>query len=794
MITQQIFEISTLLLAGLVLVHLWRSDRHWFLYFFAAVVLGFAVEVTAIRVYHSHYYSGFLVNWGDGADAFPIVIAFGWALVVWSVAQMANRLDAPWPMLCFVEALLAVSLDLFLDPMVSHAHDVGASGDSCFQTTGEPEASLGLGFWTWCVSPVQKKDWFDVPAENFLAWFALVLVFSFTWRMVERIPLNALFRRLARRRVMTGGWVALLLIGSFLSAYLGVSLLLLGLGFLITQGLPSWWILGFLGFIGAATIVRCGGVRRNRRWVLLPLSLLALDSFVLWYGYVAEVVYEREPVDSPFFLAMFSANVLALLLAVWVLRGTREKPILRASGRWTHHQLDEFRNRADPPADSVVQALFTNRRVESTNALLAELFVRDGQRRLDKNVQDFLETTGKLPAWADADRIQRAQQLFYEYSPICFASFLLASLPECYLNGRGVDVLGQTRQLQDNGLTRIYQTAVFVLYVMRPGGLSKGPQGNGIKATQQIRLVHGAIRHLLLRRASSEAPSPYEKFEWRLDERGQPSSQEDLAHTLMTFSWVVLRSLRILGAYITPCEEEDFMHTWRVIGHLLGIDEELLPRSVVEAEELFELIKHRNEENTENGRELTRVTIGVMETMLADKIPYVGRVMGPGLTRVLIHELLDDGAVRQLRVESMKWYDYCVSLPFFWAVRTTLRVVDRFTDRALRYLKVKVGEYLMEYFTEATVEVRPFRIPTELARISVPINAIRHSDAPLSVESAELLEVHSDREDGPPRPHRPVAIIPIDPSDPEGGSSSANWAWARTKRRLRSILPVRVAR
>ena len=57
---------------------------------------------------------------------------------------------------------------------------------------------------------------------------------------------------------------------------------------------------------------------------------------------------------------------------------------------------------------------------------------------------------------------------------------------------------------------------------------------------------------------------------------GVPINQEDLAGTLMTFSIVVLDSLRKLGVSISDEEPDAYFHAWNCVGHVLGVDARLL--------------------------------------------------------------------------------------------------------------------------------------------------------------------------------------------------------------------------
>ena len=175
-----------------------------------------------------------------------------------------------------------------------------------------------------------------------------------------------------------------------------------------------------------------------------------------------------------------------------------------------------------------------------------------------------------LPEWADPQLIQTGEDLFWRYGTKLILVLYCYSLPFCYLGRNGVQVLALTTRLASNPTRRIVETAQLLVDVMQAGGLTT-PTGRGRRSIQKVRLMHAAIRQL-----APTAPQWKASF-------GLPVNQEDLAGTLMSFSWIALDGLDKLGVEVTPAEREAFLHCWLVIGHLLGIQPELLPRDVASA-------------------------------------------------------------------------------------------------------------------------------------------------------------------------------------------------------------------
>nr|WP_278259730.1 oxygenase MpaB family protein [Nocardioides convexus] len=70
---------------------------------------------------------------------------------------------------------------------------------------------------------------------------------------------------------------------------------------------------------------------------------------------------------------------------------------------------------------------------------------------------------------------------------------------------------------------------------------------------------------------------------------GVPICQAYLGYTLVEFTLIPLRAMRRIGAPYLPEEEAAAYARWRYLGHLLGIEEALLPRDAAEQERLEEI-------------------------------------------------------------------------------------------------------------------------------------------------------------------------------------------------------------
>lgn len=290
---------------------------------------------------------------------------------------------------------------------------------------------------------------------------------------------------------------------------------------------------------------------------------------------------------------------------------------------------------ADPHADDAVAAVLGDappaerlQRVDDLNAVIRtwqdNLGVaswrpdaRQAPNGIAAPLKDFVTAAQPLPQWADPLRIARAETTFTDYGALSVTILFSASLPECYVVPDLAAVLHATGQLEERTDHRIRTTGAMVFPVMMAGGLTR-PDGSGIAQILKVRLIHAVIRNLILRASPAAAVAALHASDgagvipplaqvqqgdsmqkalhvlgWDLKACALPNNQEELAYTLLTFSYVFLRAMRRLGIPLTKTQEEDYLHTWNVAGHFLGIRRELMVETMAEAEALFTRMQAR---------------------------------------------------------------------------------------------------------------------------------------------------------------------------------------------------------
>ena len=296
----------------------------------------------------------------------------------------------------------------------------------------------------------------------------------------------------------------------------------------------------------------------------------------------------------------------------------------------TAEVLDQLRHQADPLADDVIQKVVAHGDQKKVSQLMMLLFQDSSFHKgmfvtlgdeLSSTLDLYIEESAKLPQWANPQQITSGEQLFSKYGPEVFMLLNVSSLPLCYTCAKGAEVLYKTgRLLTHNGdvdplARRLMETAQMVVNVLSEGGLS--PNGKGIVTLQKVRLIHASIRYYLKNPAKGEG--------WDVDYYGEPINQEDLAGTLMSFGPVILNGLKNLGIELSQQEQLDYMHCWKVVGHLMGIDPMLLPDSYQEGFDLASKILRHQAAKSEAGKALTSSCIDFMNYLIPgnafDEVP-----------------------------------------------------------------------------------------------------------------------------------------------------------------------------
>jgi hypothetical protein len=304
--------------------------------------------------------------------------------------------------------------------------------------------------------------------------------------------------------------------------------------------------------------------------------------------------------------------------------------------------LNQMRETIDPPADAVATTLIAQGARDTVKDLMRQrkMWDDDGEpsRLLPEDIRSYMKAASALPSWRNPALINEAQQFFLLYGVASSTLLACASLPQCYVMKYGTEVLAYTKFLQVDPTRRIRETAQMVMDVMVPGGLEPG--GRGVRATMKVRVMHAIVRHMIMDDPGAAANPADAGLRAQF---GLPINQEDMVYTLMTFSYVVIEGFRTMGYVMTDAQRHGYVHCWNVVGHLMGIRDELLPATFDDAAELFAAIQRRQCGQSAAGVKLTKALIGAVE----DAIPGDHHDQ---LVAVLTRKLVGDSTADALQI------------------------------------------------------------------------------------------------------------------------------------------------
>jgi hypothetical protein len=257
-------------------------------------------------------------------------------------------------------------------------------------------------------------------------------------------------------------------------------------------------------------------------------------------------------------------------------------------------RLGRHLTRGDELADAVVESMEQLGRVEGWR--LFEAGLRAGAGAIPgapEAMREMLDQAAHVPAWLDWDTCDRGGTLLLRAGPLGGAVLGARSLVLGYASPGGNKPLVLSGRLQQQAKRRLDETARFVQAVSRPGGMR--PYADGWQITLKVRLIHAQVRRMILKAGR-----------WNHQAWGLPVNQHDMAGTTLLFSCSIIDGLRKLGMRIDPDEAERYVHLWRWVGRVIGVDEDVLPASEGEGMRLADLIFLTMGDPDDDSRELTR--------------------------------------------------------------------------------------------------------------------------------------------------------------------------------------------
>ena len=229
----------------------------------------------------------------------------------------------------------------------------------------------------------------------------------------------------------------------------------------------------------------------------------------------------------------------------------------------------------DPDADALMDELSTLPPGEASDLIQAGM---DNDQDIlcdaPPTVRAFFDKLDNPPDWVDYSAFTPGIRMFHRNSKLILGAFVGGTLVEGFSTNISKSFF-ITGRLRDQGVRRLKQNNRHMIEIFMPNGLER--DGDGLKLSVRVRLVHAQLRHLL--KTSDD---------WDMEAWGFPISAAHLGFAITAFSARLLTHMKNLGAVIRNEEERrSFMSVWRYAGYLMGIPETILFHTEEDALRLF---------------------------------------------------------------------------------------------------------------------------------------------------------------------------------------------------------------
>jgi len=134
----------------------------------------------------------------------------------------------------------------------------------------------------------------------------------------------------------------------------------------------------------------------------------------------------------------------------------------------------------------------------------------------------------------------------------------------------------------------------------------------------------------------------------------------------MTFSLQVLVGLKRYRMPMERADEEAYLHAWKVVGHMMGVHPDLLPRDVDDAYDLAMTTFKQQRGPSDAGTTLTKALLDFMQQQMP------GRLFA-GFPATIMRQSIDPDVADMLGVPQANW-----TRLLFGAEEALLRAADRF--------------------------------------------------------------------------------------------------------------------
>jgi hypothetical protein len=177
-------------------------------------------------------------------------------------------------------------------------------------------------------------------------------------------------------------------------------------------------------------------------------------------------------------------------------------------------------------------------------------------------LRELFAVVDDVPGWVDFDLLNEGGRVFRRFGRTASDVLTQFALIGSYRFAGPNDLLVETGGLTGPSTRRrLAETQHWTIAASGHDAMRR--DGAGFRLTVHVRVMHALVNH---------------QFEprWDVERWGLPINQADLASTLGLFNAVQLLGVRMLGVRVSRADSRAFMHLWKYIGWLMGVDEDWL--------------------------------------------------------------------------------------------------------------------------------------------------------------------------------------------------------------------------
>lgn len=230
----------------------------------------------------------------------------------------------------------------------------------------------------------------------------------------------------------------------------------------------------------------------------------------------------------------------------------------------------------DPLADAVAAWIHANK----GGWQLFQQALEQGVASLEappESFRAFFAHIEQRPVWVDDALMRRGAHAVLRSGLLGTTALGSVSLMIGYAADAAVKPLAMTGNLSGGAKKRLSETSRWTIDCALSQTLPRDSEG--FRSTVRVRLMHAFIRGSLRQRS-----------DWRFEDWGEPIMQLDMVATQLEFSSIFIAGCAAQGLVYDGAERDAIMHYYRYICWLMGVDEDLQPRTFREGLEMMAIL------------------------------------------------------------------------------------------------------------------------------------------------------------------------------------------------------------